>query len=56
LIKLKEEINGIIEELLQEDESDFTDINILLYDAVTIVTQTMNQTNIRGKNRRNENF
>ena len=31
LIKLQEEINGVIEELLEEDEMDITDINNLIY-------------------------
>jgi hypothetical protein len=31
LIKLKDEISGIIEELLEENESDITEINILIY-------------------------
>jgi len=30
LLKLKKEITGIIEELLEEDESDITDINNLI--------------------------
>jgi hypothetical protein len=43
LIKLKEEINGVIEELLEEDEMNITDINNLIYTAATIVTQTLNE-------------
>ena len=31
LIKLQEEINGVIEELLEEDEMNITDINNLIY-------------------------
>jgi len=30
LINLQEEINGVIEELLEEDEMDITDINNLI--------------------------
>jgi len=30
LVKLKEEINGIIEETLEEDKSDLKDINNLI--------------------------
>jgi len=30
LIKLQEEINGVIEELLEEDEMNITDINNLI--------------------------
>jgi len=48
LMKLKKEINGVIEELLEEDESDITDINNLIYAAATIMAQTMNQTNKRS--------
>ena len=53
LIKLQEEINEIIEELLEEDEMNITDKNNLIYAAATIMTQTMNEPNERGKNRRN---
>jgi len=38
LIKLQEEINGVIEELLEEDEVNITDINNLIYAAATIMT------------------
>jgi hypothetical protein len=39
LVKLKLEINGIIEEILEDNESDIKDINILIYAAATIMTQ-----------------
>jgi uncharacterized pyridoxamine 5'-phosphate oxidase family protein len=39
LMKLMGEINRIIEELLEEDESDITDINYLIHAAATIMTQ-----------------
>jgi hypothetical protein len=42
LIKLEEEINGVIDELLEEDELNITDINNLIYAAATIITQTLN--------------
>jgi len=45
LIKLQEEINGVIEELLEEDEMGITDINNLIYAAVTIMTQILNKPN-----------
>jgi hypothetical protein len=41
-----------MEELLEEDESDITDINNLIYDAVTIMTQTMNRPSKRSKNKK----
>jgi len=56
LIKLKEDINGLIEEPLEEDESDITDINNLMHAAATIMTQKMNQPSKTSKNRRYENF
>jgi hypothetical protein len=56
LIKLKDKINGIIEELLEENESDVTEINNLIYAAATLVTEAVNQHSKRGKNRRNGNF
>jgi hypothetical protein len=38
LLKLKEDINGVTEELLEEDESDITDINNFICVATTIDT------------------
>jgi Skp family chaperone for outer membrane proteins len=43
LIELQEEINGVIEELLEEDEMDITNINNLIDAAATIMTQTLNE-------------
>ena len=56
LIKLQEEINGVIEELLEEDEMDITNINNLIYAAATIMTQSLNESSKRSKNRRNVRF
>jgi len=42
LIKLQKEINEVIEELLEEDEMNITDIINLIYAAATIMTQTLN--------------
>jgi hypothetical protein len=56
LIKLQEEINGVMEELLEDDEMDITDINNLIYAAATIITQTLNEPSKRIKNRRNVKF
>jgi len=56
LIKLQEEINEVIEELLEEDEMDITDINNLIYVAATIITQNLNKSGKRIKNRRNLKF
>ena len=56
LIKLQEEINGVMEELLEEDEMDITDINNLIYAAATIITQTLHEPGKRIKNRRNVKF
>ena len=55
LIKLKEKINEIIEEILEEDELDIKNINNLIYTAATIVTQTMNQSSTK-KNEEMKNF
>ena len=43
LIKLQEEINGVDEERLEEEEMDITDINNLIYAAAKIMTQTLNE-------------
>jgi signal transduction histidine kinase len=56
LINLQEEINAVIEELLEEDEMDITDLNNLIYAAATIMTQTLNEPSKRSKNRRNIQF
>jgi hypothetical protein len=56
LIKLQEEINGVIEELLEEEEMDITDTNNLKYAAATIMTQTLNEPSKISKNRRNVKF
>jgi len=49
LIKLQEEINEVIEEHLEEDEMNITDIKNLIYAAATIMTQTLNEPSIRAK-------
>jgi len=49
LLKLKEEIYGVIEELLEEDEMDITDINNLIYTVATIMKQTLNEPSKRGR-------
>ena len=56
LIKLQEEINGVSEELLEEDEINITDINNLIYAAPTIMTQTLNEPSKKSKNRRDVKF
>jgi len=50
LIKLQEEINGVVEEHLEEDEMDITDINNLIYAAATVITQTLKEPGKRIKN------
>ena len=56
LIKLQDEINGVIEELFEEGELNITDVNNLIYAAATIITQTLNEPRKRIKNRRNVNI
>jgi len=56
LIKLQEEINGVNEELLEEDEMNIADINNLIYAAATIMTETLNEPSKRSKNRRDVKF
>jgi len=53
LITLQKEINGVIKELLEEDEMDIKDINNLIYAAATIMTQTLNERSKTSKNGRN---
>jgi hypothetical protein len=54
LIHLKNEINGIIEELLKEDETDITDMNHLIYAAATVITERITKPGKKVKNRRNK--
>ena len=49
LIKFQEEINGVIDEFLEEEEMDITDINNLIYAAATIITQTLNEPSKKTK-------
>jgi hypothetical protein len=50
LIKIQEEINGVIEELLEEEEEmDIRDINNLIYAAATVMIQTLNEPNKKTK-------
>jgi hypothetical protein len=42
LINLKDEINGISEERLEESEPYMTEINNLIYAAATVITETFN--------------
>ena len=50
LTKFQEEINGIIEEMLEEEEVDITDINNLIYAAATIMTLALNKFSKRNTN------
>jgi hypothetical protein len=56
LVTLQEEIKGVIEEPLEEDEMDITDISKLICAAATIMTQTLNEPSKRSKNRSNVKF
>ena len=48
--KFQGEINGIIEELIEEEEVGITNINNLIYAAATIMTLTLNKFNKRNTN------
>ena len=56
LIKLQEEINGVLEGLLEEDEMIITYINNLIHAAGTIMTQTLSEPSKRNKNRRDVKY
>ena len=49
MTKLQEEINGVTEELLEEDDMNITDINNLIYAVTTIMTQTLNEPSKKAK-------
>jgi len=55
-IKFQGEINGLIEEHLEEEKINITDIKNLIYAAATMMTQTLNEPSKRNKNRRDVNF
>jgi hypothetical protein len=48
-------MNGIIEELLKENETDITDINHLIYAAATVITEKVTKPGKTVKSRRNKN-
>jgi succinylglutamate desuccinylase len=52
LIKSQEEINRAIEELLEAEEMDITDINNLIYAAATIKTKTL----IKSRKKKKKKF
>jgi hypothetical protein len=56
LMHFKEEINGIIEELLKEDETDITDVNHLIYAAATVIAERITKPVKKVKNRRNKDY
>jgi hypothetical protein len=54
LIHLKKGINGIIQELLKEHETDITDTNHLIYAAARVITERITKSSKKVKNRRNK--
>jgi hypothetical protein len=56
LIKLQDEINGVTEELLEEEEIGITDTNNLIYATATVITQKLNEPSKRSINRRKVKF
>jgi hypothetical protein len=55
IIRLKKEMNGIIEELLKENETVITDLNHLVYAAATVITEKVTKPGKAVKSRRNKN-
>jgi hypothetical protein len=55
IIRLKKEINGIIEEILKENETDITDLNRLIYAAETVITEKVIKPGKTVKSRQNKN-
>jgi hypothetical protein len=55
IIWLKKEMNGIIEELLKENEIDIPDINHLIYAAATVIMEKVTKPGKTVKSRRNKN-
>jgi hypothetical protein len=48
-------MNGIIEEVLKENETDITDINHLKYAAATVIAEKVAKPGNTVKSRRNKN-
>jgi hypothetical protein len=55
IIRLKKEMNGIIEELMKENETDITDLNHLIYAAATVIMEKVTKPGKTVKSRRNKN-
>jgi hypothetical protein len=55
IIRLTKEMNGIIEELLKENETDILDLNHLIYAAATVIMEKVTKPGKTVKSRRNEN-
>jgi hypothetical protein len=56
LVCLKEEVNDIIKELLEENVTDITEVNHLIYAARTVITETVTQPSKTMKNKRCKYF
>jgi hypothetical protein len=55
IIRLKKEMNGIIEDILKENETDITDLNHLIYAAATVITEKVTKPGKTVKSRQNKN-
>jgi hypothetical protein len=55
IIRLKKEMNGIIEALLKEKETNITDLNHLTYAAARVITKKVTKPTKTVKHRRNKN-
>jgi hypothetical protein len=51
---LKNEMNGIIAEILEQNEINITDINHLIYAAATVIAERITKPGKMVKNRRNK--
>jgi hypothetical protein len=56
LVCLKEEVNDIIKELLEENVTDVNEANYLIYAAATVITDRVTQPSKTMKNRRIRDF
>jgi chorismate mutase len=54
VVSIKKEMNGIIEEILKENETDITDLNHLIFAAASVIMEEVTKPGKAVKSRRNK--
>jgi hypothetical protein len=55
IVRVKKEMNGIIEDILKGSETDVTDLNHMIYAATTVIMEKVTKPGKTVKSRRNKN-